>query len=177
MMGTLSKSERTDLVSLIRKREKVQRAAASQRAAELNADLERQLATIYRFDDDKIWKAAYAAADLEVAKAQEVIAERAAELGIPREFAPGIGIGWHGRGENAVASRRAELRRVGQSKIEAMEKTARAEIERIGLQAQTEVLAFGMDSDLAKEFLTKVTTVEELMPPVDATLLVAPSAE
>jgi hypothetical protein len=45
----MSKSEREDLQRLVRHREKVLKTAASQRSAELIADFEQQLASIYSY--------------------------------------------------------------------------------------------------------------------------------
>jgi hypothetical protein len=103
------------------------------------AEFDTQSAQIYAFDDDAVWKAATLAAQAAVAAAQAEIAARCAELGIPPEFAPGISFGWHGRGENAVAGRRAELRRMAKSRVEAIELEAVTKIERLSLAAQTEV--------------------------------------
>ena len=55
---SMTRTERTELGRLIRQRERVMKTAAAQRAAELRADFERQLAAEYQFDDDEVWKAA-----------------------------------------------------------------------------------------------------------------------
>jgi len=46
--------ERKDLDRLSRDRERLAKAAA--RAAELKADFEQQIATVYSFDNDSVWK-------------------------------------------------------------------------------------------------------------------------
>jgi hypothetical protein len=73
---------------------------------------------------------------------------------------------WHGRGHNAVAERRAELRRAAKSRVDAIEKEAVTKIERLSLQAQTEIIANGLESDAAKEFLNAMPALEALMPPI-----------
>jgi len=163
----MTKGERTELGQLIRKRERVMKAAASQRSAEMIAELDRQLATIYSFDDDEVWKQAVNIANEAVVAANATIADRCKELGIPAEFAPGLNFGWYGRGNTAVASRRAELRRLAKSRIEAMEKDAATKIERLSLEAQTEVIANGLESEAAKIFLSNMAPVETLMPMLD----------
>jgi hypothetical protein len=45
------------------------------------------------------------------------------------QFRPRLHISWSGRGENGCKERRAELRRVLQSKVEEMQKTAVVKIE------------------------------------------------
>jgi hypothetical protein len=113
-----------------------------------------------------VWAQAEAEARGAVEDANEKIAKRCVEMGIPKEFAPALLFAWNGRGHNAVASRRAELRRAAQSKIKAMTATAVAEIGRIALVAQTDVLAQGLETESAKLFLSNLSAVDGLMPPV-----------
>ena len=56
--SAMTKGDRADLARLTRQRERLLKTAASQRAAELLADFERHLGTVYSFDDDETWKAA-----------------------------------------------------------------------------------------------------------------------
>ena len=128
-MSTMTKGERTDLARLIRRRAKLARDAATQRAAEVLADFERQIGTVYSYDEDDVWKAATEAAEEAVRDAQKVIAKRCDELGIPPEFRPGVSFGWYGRGQNAAKDRRSELRKMATTQIAAAEKAARTKIE------------------------------------------------
>jgi hypothetical protein len=105
-------------------------------------------------------------ADKAIELAQIEIAARCKELGIPAEFAPGLSMFWHGRGHNAVAERRTELRRAAKSKIEAIEKEALSKIEGLSLEAQTQIIAHGLESEAAKNFLEAMPSLEALMPPV-----------
>ncbi|AMJ60927.1 hypothetical protein [Bosea sp. PAMC 26642] len=176
MTDKMTRQERSDLSALIRKRERVLKAAAAERAAAMRAEFEKQCASIYSFDDDEVWKQAMAEVDKVVADAHAIIAARCAELGIPKEFAPGLSVGWYGRGQNAVKSRRAELREVAKSRIEAIQKEAATKIERTSLEAQSEVLVSGLESDAAKLFLSKMTPIDELMPAIgmeEVTLLLS----
>jgi len=120
----MTKSEREDLQRLIRNREKVMKTAAVQRSAELLAEFEQQLASIYSWDQDEVWKEAHNAAVETVKATAQAIAERCEELGIPARFAPTISCSWSGRGENAIAQRRGELRSVARSRVDAIEKSA-----------------------------------------------------
>jgi hypothetical protein len=165
--GRMTRAERSELGQLIRKRERVMKSAAAERAAQMVAELDRQLAAIYSFDDDAVWAKAKTIAEAAVNEANQEIADRCKELGIPPEFAPGLSFGWYGRNQNAVASRRAELRRLAKSRIEAMQQEAAVKIERLSLEAQTEVIANGLESEAAKLFLTNMPPVETLMPAVD----------
>ena len=55
---TMTKGEREDLQRLVRQREKVLKAAARQRSAELLADFENQMGQEYSFDHDEVWEKA-----------------------------------------------------------------------------------------------------------------------
>ncbi len=85
---SMTRTERTELGRLIRQRERVMKTAAAQRAAELRADFERQLAAEYQFDDDEVWIAATIAVKEVVRDADAAVAQRCRELGIPDKFRP-----------------------------------------------------------------------------------------
>jgi hypothetical protein len=161
---SMTKAERADLFKLVRARERVAKTATSGRAAELKADFEQQLATRYTPDDDPVWKEAYRIAEEAEKVSQAQVEQRCKELGIPEWAAPEVRMIWYGRGENAVKERRQELRKVAYSRIEAIEKAAKAEIERTSVDIQTKLIATGLASQLAKTFLEQMPSAEELMP-------------
>lgn len=171
MNDKMTKGERVELGQLIRKRERVMKSLAAERSAAMLSEFESQCAAIYSFDQDEIWEQAFKGAEKVVAEAEATIAKRCKELGIPKEFAPSVGMGWYERGQNAVASRRAELRRVAKAKIAVLEKEAIAKIERMSLDAQTEVIAHGLESEAARGFLERMPSLETLMPALNATEL------
>ena len=161
----MTKAERSDLLALIKKREKVMKTMASERSAVMVAEFEAQAAKIYSFNDDAVWESAKKEAQEAISAAQEVIAERCRLLGIPKEFAPGLEMAWHGRGENAVSWRMIELRRAAKKRIEAMEAEACSRIERMSLEAQSELLSQGLDTDAAHAFLAAAQNdMAEFMP-------------
>ena len=80
----MTKGEREDLQRLIRRREQVLKSAAGQRSAELLADFEQQLASIYGFDQDEVWEQAYRAAREAAQEAAGTIAQRCEKLGPPQ---------------------------------------------------------------------------------------------
>jgi hypothetical protein len=143
-LPTMTKAEQADLLKLIRARERLHTAHASERKAALIANLEAKLSPIYHYDNDKTWKAAYQQARRVADECKAQIAARCAEMGIPAEFAPGIDLGWYGRNQTACESRRAELRKRGLAKIDEVERKALVEIARLGVQAQTEVISHGL---------------------------------
>lgn len=164
----MSRTERQELGQLIRKRERVMKAQVAERGAAMLADFENQVGSIYSFDQDETWAKAMQEAEKAVSDANTVVAARCKELGIPKEFAPSVAMGWIERGQNMVNSRRIEMRRIAKSKIAAIEKEAISKIERTSLEAQTEVIANGLVSTAAKEFLERMPSLEVLMPSLDA---------
>ncbi len=162
-LPTISKGEREDLLRLIKQREKTQKSAAAMRSAQLMADFEQQLSARYSFDQGLVWKKAFQTAEAEVKKAADAIAKRVKELGIPAQFAPGLNLFWHGRGENAVAERRGELRRAAKTRIEAIEHEACVQIEMASVAMQTNLLTHGLTSEAAQKFLEQMPSIESLM--------------
>lgn len=163
----MTKSERVELGQLIRKRERVMKSFAAERAVNMMAEFDKQSAAVYAFDQDEVWEKSVKEAETAVAKANKEIAARCAKLGIPEEFAPHVDFGWAERGQNAVASRRAELRRMALSRVRAIEAETITKIERLSLNAQTEVIANGLESQAARDFLEKMPSLEVLMPALD----------
>jgi hypothetical protein len=161
---SMKRGEREDLQRLIRQREKVLKSAAKQRSAELLADFENQLGTIYQFDQDEVWAEAKKLAEREVEKANARIAERCQQLGIPKRFAPSIGHVWFGRGDNGVKERRAELRKMAVTRIEAIEQDAIVKIEMASVNAQTEIATHGLTSEAARTFIERLPSIATLMP-------------
>ena len=115
----MTRTERQDLLQICRRRERVAKADAISVAARQKADFEAQLARVYRFDEDAVWQAANKAAQKVARQANEQVAARCQQLGIPRWAQPEIlPPHWYGRGENATRQRRAELTRVAHAKID-----------------------------------------------------------
>lgn len=168
-MSKMTAAERNDLRSLIRQRARLMKTEVKQRRLELMSDFERQLSAVFSYDQDKIWKGAAALAEQAVKDAQAVIAERCRDLGIPKEFAPGLHLEWYRRGANAVKDRRAELRIAAKARLDALEATAKTEIERISVNGQTDLIADGLTSEAAKLFLEQMPSAETLMPLLELT--------
>lgn len=164
----MTKGERRELSTLARKRAKLLKAAAAERRAVLMADFESQLASIYTPDDDAAMKQLYATAEAAVATAGAELAERCAELGIPKRFAPSINLYWYGRGENAIKDRRVELRQVARTRLEALERHAITEIEKSCVETETQLIAGGLTTDAARTFLASMPDPDHLMPKLDA---------
>lgn len=164
--GTMTSREREQLAKVVRLRERVARAAAKQRAADLRAEFEEQIARRYSFNEQQTWQAAEAAVTAAVTAANEQIAETCASLGIPREFAPGLHAGWYARGENACNKRRAELRKAASARIDEHYRSALTSIEAKSAEVQTQLLIGGLTSSDARAFVETIPTPEALMPVV-----------
>ncbi len=164
-MNEMTSSERGSLMSLIRQRERVAKASAAERAAELMADFEAQMAREFSFSEDATWKLAMETAHDAVTRARTMVQERCKELGIPKAFAPDIGdVVWYRRGQNAVNERRTELRHVAKTRIDAALKSACAKIAKHSVETQETLIASGFSTDAARGFLANMPTVEALMP-------------
>lgn len=159
----LTTRERTNLSALVRKREKVAKTDAKQRAAELMANVEANLAARFKANNE-LWAAVTIEAQKAVDVADREIMRICREIGVPEEFRPSLVLSWYSRGENADRERRAELRKAASTRITAMELAARTEIERRSLEAQTALLAGGLTTDAARAVLAALPTAESLMP-------------
>ena len=161
------KSERDALLKVCRQRERVAKNEVGAVAARRKADFERQLATVYNFDQSEVWERAYATLTEACRNANDEIAREAEGLGIPREFHPMLSpTYWSERGQNLVQQRRAELTKVAYTRIDQAEKEAKLQIERSSLEIQTQLLANSLESADAKAFLEKMPTPEQLMPAI-----------
>jgi hypothetical protein len=163
----MTKSEREDLQRLIKNREQAMKARALERSAELLAEFEQQMSSVYSWSQDEIWRQATEAAATAVDTARAAIAARCEELGIPSRFAPTVGFSWHGRGENALKSRVGELRKTATAKIAALEAAALSKIKILCLDAQSQILAHGLTTASAIEFFDQLPNVETLMPSLE----------
>ena len=163
----LSRHETHDLGMIIKERAKVLKAHAEEQAAACLADFETNMAAVYKFDDDEVWKKAVEEAEAVVSKSRETIAKRCKELGIPPMFAPSVALDWRSRGENMVRARRVELRHAAKAQIEAMLRASITKIEKQSLDLRTQVVAMGIYTPDAKMFLESLAPIEETMRRLD----------
>ncbi len=163
MSDIQSKGEREELRRLVGERARLAKAGIESRQAGLLADVEEQLAATYSLDDD-VWAEATAAARKAVRDADKVIAQRCEELGIRPEFRPSISVSWYSRGENGMQKRRAELRKVAQTRIAAEGRKAKLVIDTAALERREALAAGALQSAEARAFLASMPTVEQLMP-------------
>ena len=163
----MTRTERDELGRLVRRRERFMKSQAKERSAHLLADFEQKLGALYEWDQDETWAALTRQAK-DVAEAADVgLARRCEELGIPRQFRPKLSLSWYGRGENASKERRSELRKMAQTRIVAVERSAMSRIERWSLETQERLVAPALTSAAAQQFLGELPAVESLMPTFD----------
>ena len=98
----------------------------------------------------------------------------AARWAFLEEFRPQLEVSWYKRGENAFNDRRAELRRVAQTRIDALHQAAIVQIETVKVEGLELLARDGLESAEAQAFLNAMPTVEVLMPRLNVPELTKP---
>jgi hypothetical protein len=163
MADGMSKAERDELGKLVRMNGRIAKLDVEQRAARVLADIEQELASRYKISHEAWAEIAREAEEL-VRQADEHIAEKCRELGIRDDFRPGLSLQWYSRGENADRNRRAELRKVAQTRVGDQARLGKLEIERAMAGQLTTLATGGLESDAARKFFGKMPTPEQLIP-------------
>lgn len=163
----MTRQEAHDLSMIIRDRAKVLKAHIDEQAAAHLAHFEEHISTVYKFDEDEVWRKATEKAQAVVAEANTKILDQCKALGIPASFAPGLSLTWAGRGQNMMSSRRTELRCAAQARIEQMKRVAVTKIEQQSLDLRTQVVSMGIVTGAAKLFLESLAPVTEAMGALD----------
>src|SRR5262249_58971200 len=71
---------------------------------------------------------------------------------------------WYGRRENATKQRRDELRKMAETRVEAIERKAVTEIELSCLAAQEQIALSGLTTEEARQFVEALPKIEALVP-------------
>jgi hypothetical protein len=174
--NSMTKGERTEIDRLMRDRARVAKNEIESHAVRVLANIEAQLAAVYP-ENHTAWADLTEHTRQLLADADTQLAERCRQLGIPERFRPSIDFHWHGRGENALKDRRAELRRVAQTELAARVKAAKNEVDRRTVDLRTQLAAGMLESPQAKDFLNAMPSVDDLIPPItlDDLKAIAPS--
>jgi hypothetical protein len=159
----MTSAERKELQKVLNGRRRLVQRVIEQRSAQLLADVESQLAKRYDYGADA-WSDLTTTAMAAVEQADQELARRCEALGIRKEFRPSIECSWHSRGENAVAARRAELRRVAKAEIDVMAASARVDMETKLLDGLEMLARDALETETARQFLASLPTAEALMP-------------
>ena len=161
----MTKADRGNLERLARKRAKLATSMIGERVKVLRADVEDQLSAEYEFDD-AVWADITRQARVEVARADAQVASICSAMGVPAHLRPSLNLGWMGRGENALAGRRAELRKLAHARIDAGAETAKVAIQQSLLEVETELIRDGLESAQAVKFIESMPSANELLSPV-----------
>lgn len=162
----MRRTERDDLIRLARMRARIARASVDERVKILAAEAEDLMAAEYRVRDE-LSAEATAIAEEACRKANEVIVARCVDLGIPAAEAPALQLAWQPRGGGfGDQSRRAELRKVAQTRLAAMTAAAKSRIDRAALQVETDLIAGSLESEDARQALDGMPGPDQLMPPL-----------
>jgi hypothetical protein len=164
-MGKMAKGEREELRSLMRKSVAAAKSRVEDVVANRTAEFERQLATVFEAEH-AAFRDLSTTAESGIAKLDSVLAQRCDALGIPRAFRPRLEVGWSGRGVNASKEKRAELRRVHQTQMEAQKRRAFAAFERWELAGRIELTRDALATEAGHAFLATIPTPEALVPPM-----------
>jgi hypothetical protein len=164
MTEQMSKGERDQLIRVVRGRARQAEREAEARERVLLAEVQDQLTA--EFDaHDALWADAVKAAEEAAAKANAQIQAACADLGIPAKDAPHLGLGWSARSpEYSDRNRRAELRKLAETRLAALTKTAKAAIRSAALDAEEKLILDGLQSDAARALFESMPTVEQIMP-------------
>lgn len=166
MTDTMSRTERLELVKIIRARARIAKDDITAREAEIRADAEAALSR--QFDaEDEAWRDVVAEGKRAVADANQRIAQVCDAKGIPAEFRPSLNTYWLDRGANGWASRRAELRKLVATRAAASAKSAKVEIDRQAVSLSERIMVGGFESAESVEMLASLPTPAQLMPALD----------
>jgi hypothetical protein len=162
----MTKSERDDLIKITRERGRIAKGQIEAVKAELAADVEKKLSEEFSARD-KMWAQALEVAEQAVAHANAQIARVCDERGVPAEFRPSVDIMWSARGRNMDPRRRGELRKLADARIDAIAKQAKLTIDAQVADVAANLLAGGLTSDAAREFLNTMPDPRSLMPTIE----------
>lgn len=163
---TITKAERTELRSLVRRRFKLLHAEVDQRVTELQAELERGISERYAAAD-KAWGDAVGLVHEAVKEANRAANDvmRAAVPDWPTGHDKEL-VGCYEQNLRQPTKDRADLRYQGQRRISAQAQAARLRLDQQEAELLTRLAMGALESDAAREFLTSIPTVSELVPAV-----------
>jgi len=159
----LSRQEAHDIGMIIRDRAKVLRHHAEEQAAAYRMEAEEQIARMFEWSEGDLWRKANEKANEIKAAAEETIARKCEEMGIPAGFSPALSIDWTNRGTNAISRRKEELRKAARLKIDSMLKASITQIDQQSLEHRTKVVQNSSLSPEAAAFIDSFKPIEDTM--------------
>jgi hypothetical protein len=164
MSEQMTKADRDALIRLVKARARQAKLETETREKILLAEVEDQITAEFS-KRDELWADAVTIAEEMARKANEQIAARCADLGIPASQTPSLATGWMARSRSFDdPKRRAELRKLAQAKLAALTKQAKTAIDGKALDVETALLVGGLASAEARELVAAIPTAEQLIP-------------
>ena len=162
----MTNADRQSLIRVARGRARQAEREADMREKTLLAEVQDQLTA--EFDaHDALWADAVIIAEEAAAKANAHIRVVCADMGIPPKEAPQLRLGFSSRGPSYTdKERRAELRKLAETRLTALKHQAKTVIRANALDAEERLILGGLESSEAKQFFAAMPTVEQLMPPL-----------
>lgn len=161
----MTPADRRILIGIIKQRERVAKAEAARRSAEILVDFDAQLEREFSFYENEIWSQAVEKANTAVAEASRIIADECRRLGIPEDFAPSLNLNWRHQGYyNGTKEARSKLRNVAVMQTQAAEKAAKVEIEKRSVDLQEKIMTGALESAEARDFMASIPSAAQLMP-------------
>jgi len=161
-------SEREELSKVVLLRAMLTKASLETLAADRRADVRAQISAFDRADEEQ-WKEIREEAERAVREANAQITRICEERGISQQFRPIVDLDWWGRGENAVAAQRDELRYVAYERIEADREAGHLLVEAWAADQLTVLVSGTLTSAEAKAILDSLPSPELLLPPIRVT--------
>jgi hypothetical protein len=136
-------------------------------APKLKADFEIQLNTLYPADGDPVWNEEFNALRAEYKKHQARVEQRCDELKIPKRFRPKIHpVSWDYSAHHYFQDIKDEYRRLAHLQIDELIKSKVFALEQESTEVELQILSKGFVTDAANDFVTRLPTIEALIPPV-----------
>lgn len=137
--------------------------------AKLREEFELQLNTLYPIQNDPVFSEQFAILQACWEKCQQAVTDRCAQRNIPDRFRPRLEIGWEVGRLQLFKDLRAQMRKLAWAQIDANVQETLEAIERQSSNMQLQIIGAGNLTDAAREFMAKLPSIEQLMPPVKAT--------
>jgi hypothetical protein len=166
MEETLTKAERAELRSLIRRRAGVAKKDVDARRDTLIADFEEELTVEFQPDDER-WEEIVRTATRAVQDAERDLQAACETAGIRKELRPHVGVQWLQGGRQDIEQRKGALRRLAARRLEALATQAKLEIDRQAIAIESRLAATALRSAEAAEWLASLPQVDELVPALD----------
>jgi len=162
----MSRTERMDIIRVAKLTAKQAERELETQEAVIRSEIEDQLTAEFE-RHDALWAEAIILAEEATAKANAHIREQCAALGIPPKEAPQLHGVWSSRGPSySDRCRRAELRKLAETRAAALTKMGKTTIQRWLVDEEKRLLEGGLTSREAQQTIASIPTVEKLMPAI-----------